>query len=243
MFFVDGKVSSDYNKIVVISMEQLKKIVEELEKEYDIKKQVKLLQRISGLLITDYAVKVCGTVIEPLWVEAYYFHKGKFEDFNCHKKPKQSGGFGKLYLHTEKKISPSNRLGGVDIVLSLGDYYLSFLIKNSLCGGEFCRQVELNAMLSQREYSFENSDNVLVKLKRNHYVFFTKRIGMTKESFRDENIAVLPIDLLKKYPFRFKERIAFEYMEEYRKNHSESECMKECKSILGYMPKKISYLP
>lgn len=219
-------------------MESLKKTVEELENEYGIEKQIKLLQKISGLLITDYAVNVCGVLIEPLWVEAYYFHKGKFEDFNDHGKSKQKNNFGKLYLHTEKKISKSNRLGGVDIVLSSGDYFLSFLIKNSLCGGEFCRQVELNSILSQREYSFENSGNALIELKRNHSVFFTKRIGLTKESFREENLAALPIDLLKKYPFKFKERIAFEYMEEYRKNHSESECMKECKNILGYVPKK-----
>ena len=224
-------------------MERLKKIVTELENEYSREKQIKLLQKISELLITDYAINDCGVVIEPLWVEAYYFHKGKFEDLNDHRKSKQKDGFGKLYLHTEKKISPSNRLGGVDIVLSLGDYYLSFLIKNSLIGGKFCKQVELNAILSQKEYSFENSDNVLVELKRNHKVFFTKRIGLTKESFKDENLAAFPIDLLKNYPFKFKERTAFEYIEEYRKTHNEIECIKECKNILGYVPKKFFNLP
>lgn len=239
MFFVDGEVSWDYNEIVVISMEYLKKTVEELEKECDEDKQIKLLRKISELLITDYAVDVCGIVIEPLWVEAYYFRKGKFEDFNDHRKSKQKDAFGKLYLHTEKKISPSGRLGGVDVVLSLGDYYLSFLIKNSLCSGQFCKQVALNALLSEKEYSFENSDNVLIELKRNHKVFFTKRIGLTKESFKNDKLAALPIDELKNYPFKFKERIAFEYMEEYRKNHSELECMAECKNILGYAPKKI----
>lgn len=113
-------------------MERLKKIVTELENEYSREKQIKLLQKISELLITDYAINACGVVIEPLWVEAYYFHKGKFEDFNDHRKSKQKDGFGKLYLHTEKKISPSNRLGGVDIVMSLGDYYLSFISNKQL---------------------------------------------------------------------------------------------------------------
>lgn len=221
-------------------MEDLKNIVEELENEYNREKQIKLLQKIEKLLITDYAVNVCGCLIEPLWVEAYYFHSGKFEDFNDHRKAKQKDAFGKLYLHTEKKISPSNRLGGVDIVLSSGDYYLSFLIKNSLCNEKFCKQVELNAILSEREYSFENSDNVLVELKRNHRVFFTKRIGLTKESFKEENLAAIPIDILKNYPFKFKERIALEYLEEYRKAHSENDCVRECKNILGYVPKRIA---
>lgn len=223
-------------------MERLKKIVAELENEHNREKQIKLLQKISQLLITDYAINACGVVIEPLWVEAYYFHKGKFEDFNDHRKSKQKDNFGRLYLHTEKKISPSNRLGGVDIVLSSGDYYLSFLIKNSLCNKKFCKQVELNAILSERDYSFENS-NVLVKCKRNHSVFFTKRIGLTKESFKNENLAALPIDLLKNYPFKFKEKTAFEYIEEYRKTHNEIECIKECKNILGYVPKKFFNLP
>ena len=137
-------------------MERLKKIVAELENEYNREKQIKLLQKISELLITDYAINACGVVIEPLWVEAYYFHKGKFEDLNDHRKSKQKDGFGKLYLHTEKKISPSNRLGGVDIVLSLGDYYLSFLIKNSLIGGKFCK----------KEYSFENSRRIPTSIYR-----------------------------------------------------------------------------
>ena len=223
-------------------MERLKKTVTELENEYNREKQIKLLQKISELLITDYAINACGCLIEPMWVEAYYFHSGKFEDFNCHRKAKQKDNFGRLYLHTEKKISPSNRLGGVDIVLSSSDYYLSFLIKNSLCNKKFCKQVELNAILSERDYSFENS-NVLVKCKRNYKVFFTKRIGLTKESFKNENLAALPIDLLKNYPFKFKERTAFEYIEEYRKTHCESECIKECKNILGYVPKKFLNLP
>lgn len=223
-------------------MEDLKNTAAELEKEYNREKQIKLLQKIEKLLITDYAVNVCGCLIEAMWVEAYYFHSGKFEDFNCHRKEKQKDNFGRLYLHTEKKISPSNRLGGVDIVLSSGDYYLSFLIKNSLCNKKFCKQVELNAILSERDYSFENS-NVLVKSERNHSVFFTKRIGLTKESFKEESLAALPIDALRSCPFKFKERIALEYLKEYRKTHSESECVRECKNILGYVPKKFFNLP
>ena len=98
--------------------------------------------------------------------------------------------------------------------------------------------MELNAILSERDYSFENS-NVLVKCKRNHSVFFTKRIGVTKESFKEESLAALPIDALRSCPFKFKERIAFEYLTEYRKTHSERDCVMECKNILGYVPKKI----
>lgn len=220
-------------------MEKLAAIVKKLEGEYDTAEQIKLIQELGKLLITDYAVKVNDLIIEPLWIEGYYFHKGKFEDINCHRKTHQTDNFGRLYLHTNKKISPSNRMGGADIVLSMGDYCLSFLVKNSLCRGKFCKQVELNAVLCGMEYPTENSGNVLVELKRNHRAFCTERIGLTKESFRDENLAVMPIDMLKSYPFKFKEKIAFEYMEEYRKNHCEADCIEEYRNILGYVPKRL----
>lgn len=220
-------------------MEDLKGLVMELQGEYDREKQVLLLQKIGGLLITDYVIEVKGVVIEPLWAEAYYFHEGKFEDFNCHRRAKQKNSFGKLYLHTEKKITPSNRLGGVDIVLSMGDYCLSFLVKNSLCRGEFLKQVALNALLSGLEYDINKSENVLVKRRREHEVFCTERIGLTKESFRKERLAFLPIDRLRDFPFRFKERITIEYLQGYGACHNETQCAQKCLEILGRMPRKV----
>lgn len=220
-------------------MDKLKALVKRLENEYGTASQVELLQNMCELLLTEYVIKAGEALIEPLWVEAYYFHKGKFEDYNDHRRPCQMNNFGKLYLHTSKKISPSNRLGGVDIVLSMGEYCLSFLVKNSLYSGNFYRQVALNALLNEKEYYAESSENVLVGLKREHHVFFTERIGLTKESFKSERLAALPLDVLKKYPFKFKEKIAFEYIEEYRKNHSDAECGEEYRNILGYLPKRL----
>ena len=53
-------------------MDELKKLVENLEKENDEKKQEKILQDIGKALITEYEIIVDGIKIEPLWVEAYY---------------------------------------------------------------------------------------------------------------------------------------------------------------------------
>ena len=59
-------------------MEKLEKLVEELEKESNEKKQIKTLQDIGKLLLTEYIIQVGDLTIKPLLVEAYYYHQGKF---------------------------------------------------------------------------------------------------------------------------------------------------------------------
>lgn len=61
-------------------MENIKKLVEKLEEEFDEKKQIEILQDIGAMLINNYVIKVGDLTIEPMLVEAYYYHKGKFED-------------------------------------------------------------------------------------------------------------------------------------------------------------------
>ena len=70
----------------------------------------------------EYVIKVEGIMIEPLWVEAYYFNKNTFSDCNTHLSEKQKNRFGQLYFHEKGR-------GGFDICLSDSeDYYLSFLL-------------------------------------------------------------------------------------------------------------------
>lgn len=74
-------------------MENIKKLVEKLEEEFDEKKQIEILQDIGAMLINNYVIKVGDLMIEPMLVEAYYYHKGKFEDESVYsakmKKPKR----------------------------------------------------------------------------------------------------------------------------------------------------------
>ena len=52
--------------------------------------EIKLLQNINDTLLDNCLIRVNDHfIIEPLWVEAYYFHSGKFEDYNTHQKPQQ----------------------------------------------------------------------------------------------------------------------------------------------------------
>lgn len=69
-------------------MDELKKLVKNLEKENDEEKQIALLQQIESILLNEYNIVIEDTVIEPLRLEAYYYpfeNKGKFDDPCAHK--------------------------------------------------------------------------------------------------------------------------------------------------------------
>ena len=54
-------------------MDDLRKIVKELEEEKNEDKQIALLQHIESKLLNEYNIVIKDTVIEPLRVEAYYY--------------------------------------------------------------------------------------------------------------------------------------------------------------------------
>ena len=113
-------------------MDELKSIVKDLENEKGEEKQIALLQNIESKLLNEYNIVISDTTIEPLRVEAYYYpyeDKCKFNDPCAHKSTKKINNFGKLYFIEERYGYP-----GIDLCLSLGNYYLSFLIKNSRIG-------------------------------------------------------------------------------------------------------------
>lgn len=136
-------------------MEELRKKVEELEivanLEGDHKEeQIKILKEIGAKLINEYVIQVGNLRIEPMLVEAYYYHKEKFGDKSVHAaysdsnastyklaRERQMNKFGELYVHYGCK-------DGIDVVLSNGDYYLSILIKNALINGEFKKQCAIS---------------------------------------------------------------------------------------------------
>lgn len=208
-------------------MEILKTLVSKLEKleKDDEKKAVIILKQINEQLLTEYVIKVDDVIIEPLLVEAYYYHPGKFKDFNTHGygdercRKMQSNRFGQLYFHRKG-------YGGLDLCLSMGDdYCLSFLIKNSLVSHVgFCTQTELSELLTKkrRKEDMESIQNVLWKKHRNSEIIHTVRKGLTSETFQTEALASLPIDKIKDYPFTLeKGHSRTDLINEYLKNEAQ----------------------
>ena len=157
-------------------------------------KRVKQLQKICDTLLNEYVVKVGDMTIEPLRLEAYYYHPGKFEDPSVHKKPEQKT-FACLYLHKEGETRLEEKgIGGVDICLSCGDYYLSFLIKNSRIikegepEGELCKQIRLNEKLNALGGA-TNAELVERSDKEKQRIFHTVRVGLGGKLFAQELLA------------------------------------------------------
>ena len=179
------------------NLEELEGLVKKLKNECNKEEQIKILQKIGKMLITEYEIKIGNITIEPLLIEAYYYNCKNFPDCNTHMNPSQKN-FNELYRHSIKNGLKSNgRKGGVDICLALNKdkkepYYLSFLIKNSLVNNTFCKQVELNSILNSIPNISNLNSGVLYKrnCKYDKHCIYLKRKGLKKECFKDAKIAV-----------------------------------------------------
>lgn len=204
-----------------------------------IHKREKMLQKICEKLLNEYVIKLGAISIEPLLVEAYYYHLNKFEDMSVHAvkestartyelaRKRQKNNFGRLYIHYGTK-------DGIDVVLSLSDeYYLSFLIKNALVNGKWETQSAVSEKICEKCYKHDECkgwdclyyDEIVlepVENKRQEIVFLPRK-GLQGD-FAQELLAALPIDKIKDYPFTTgisRTSIIKEYVhEKYLRLHS-----------------------
>lgn len=181
---------------------EFQEIVRELDKAWDIPAQLALLQRLGDRLLDGFCIQLGkGVVLLPLWVEAYYYHPGKFEDNSAHLSPRQQNRFGQLYIH-------KRGYGGADICLSMGDYYLSCLLKYSLVDGKFLSQLGLRDLLKELCVKDPGlSDRPVLQplpdsLKDPRPIFHSPRKGLGEGEFRWAQLASLKG--VGEYPFRYE---------------------------------------
>ena len=223
----------------------LKEMVCNLKVETVEKDIIELLREIEKKLIAEYVIKAEGLVIEPLWVEAYYFNKNVFSDCNTHLSEKQKNRFGQLYFHEKGR-------GGFDICLSDSeDYYLSFLLKRTLINGEFVKQTEIEDVLKKygkTKEELENVEEVLVKREanQNYKVRYTTRIGLEKPCYKDEKLAAFPLEAITQYDFSSDRKALIPVVRTEMKKYIENpKCTKEyckskCKEIFDWCPDCVS---
>lgn len=232
-------------------MDKLRELVENLEEEKNDKKQEKILQNISKLLLTEYIIQIGNLTIKPLLVEAYYYNSN-FKDNSVHAanesnantyelaRARQENNFGELYVHYGTK-------DGIDVVLSNGKYYLSFLIKNALINNKFAAQCKISQILCGNcDYNDKCNKGINCKyygtniLKHkdnieNTEIVFVRRKGLTNE-YKDKSLAALPIYKIKNYAFtsgESKTNIVKNYIESQLKTESyDEEKLKELASGL-----------
>lgn len=161
-------------------------LIRQLEKASEETEQVKILQEIGKNLLTEYVIKVGNITIKPLWVEAYYSDTNTgFIDEAVHGNECQKDQYGVLYFHHKT----DDQRSGVDICLSCGNYYLSYLLKYTLVNGVFKSQAQLSSMIPHELR--KDTKNVLVKHQNpTEVIVCTKRIGIASSTYKDADLAI-----------------------------------------------------
>ena len=181
---------------------ELQETVRRLESSWDVDSQLALLQQLNDQLLSHFCLRLgSGVVLLPLWVEAYYYHPGKFEDESTHLSLQQQNRFGRLYMHTKG-------YGGADVCLSMGEYYLSCLLKYSLADGAFLSQLGLRDLLKSlcsRDPGLR--ERVLLSplpkgAPDGRPVFHSPRKGLGDGKFRWARLA--SVKGVGEYPFRYE---------------------------------------
>lgn len=161
-------------------------LINQLTSTHDKDAQVNFLQEIGKKLLTEYVIKIGDITIKPLWVEAYYSDTNTgFVDESVHGNECQKNQYGALYFHHKT----DDQRSGVDICLSCGNYYLSYLLKYTLVNGIFKSQAQLSSMIPHELRG--TAKNVLVKEQNPAEVMVcTKRIGIMSSAYKDADLAI-----------------------------------------------------
>ena len=164
----------------------MENLINQLTSTHDKDAQVKLLQEIGKKLLTEYVIKIGDITIKPLWVEAYYSDTNTgFVDEAVHGNECQKNQYGALYFHHKT----DDQRSGVDICLSCGNYYLSYLLKYTLVNGIFKSQAQLSSMIPHELRG--TAKNILVKEQNPAEVMVcTKRIGIMSSAYKDADLAI-----------------------------------------------------
>lgn len=226
---------------------ELKEMVCSLKAETDEKNIIEKLKKIEEKLIGEYVIEVEGITIEPLWVEAYYFHKNVFSDCNTHLSEKQKNRFGQLYFHEKGR-------GGFDLCLSDSeDYYLSFLLKRTSINGEFVKQADAEDVLEKYGKTKEALEAATVVLTgkepEKDDVKHAVRIGLAKPCYKEEELAAFSLNALEKQKGNFiSDRKSVnpaikEAMEKYISENeglTKKEYENHCRTTYGWYPDCVS---
>lgn len=164
----------------------MENLINQLTSTHDKDAQVNFLQEIGKKLLTEYVIKIGDITIKPLWVEAYYSDTNTgFVDEAVHGNECQKNQYGALYFHHKT----DDQRSGVDICLSCGNYYLSYLLKYTLVNGIFKSLAQLSSVIPHELRG--TAKNVLVKEQNPAEVMVcTKRIGIMSSAYKDADLAI-----------------------------------------------------
>lgn len=159
-------------------MDAIKSLVEKIRISSDKESQIKILQEINKLFLTQYMLKIDDDfVLYPIEVEAYYYQENNFPDTCVHKYQWQQNRFGKLYFHRAGNKVDASFLydgGGIDVCLSdSDDFWLGILIRGAWINQEET-PVCTPGVLTRRVVFHICDDNSIVKIADKEIVVVEK---------------------------------------------------------------------
>ncbi|MDD4821789.1 MAG: hypothetical protein PHI48_04445 [Bacteroidales bacterium] len=245
-------------------MEELRKLVEELERKQEEKSIIEKLQKINAMILTKCMLKVDDSyILYPTEVEAYFYKDPEFKDECVHCNELQRGAsdrFGKLYFHRKGKDSEIRfyNYAGIDVCLSLDkSYYLGILIRNAyindgaqICGpsklvwevvDHICYEDNIKKLSQDHKVKICKLEDQLVLMQTDakdkriiNPIFVTHRKGITKGDYIDSPLRSF-IELKQEHADVKKEKILLEYFKKENINVTEDLVV----DILGYKSKAI----
>ena len=189
-------------------MKDIQLLVNQLSIQSNRQEQIKIIQEVNTLLLTQYVLKIDDDfIVYPIEIEAYYYGS-LFPDDTVHKSELQKNRFGKLYFHRKGQKRDNKILfsrSGVDICLSENEeYFFGVLIRSARVNNEE-NAINGPQLLAQRIYRHicrdvtltnlsEENSSVLMDFERNTIVLesttvrsiplliHSSRIGLNNES-------------------------------------------------------------
>lgn len=130
------------------------------------------LQWILSYFLRNFSLKVNDKIVQPIEVEAYYFHANIFEDKYVHcEKGFQDNHFGKLYFHKMNGTLKTGTYKGMDICLSCEEgIFLALLIRSAKIDGKAIygpsncvKEIFGTDEIYKEKYEEEQAKDVLVR--------------------------------------------------------------------------------
>lgn len=249
-------------------MDKIKESLANLLNTFVKEEQIKMLQEINRLLLTEYMLEISENFrVYPIEVETYYYNEKSFPDTCVHKNDLQKKRFGKLYFHRASSMKEDSFLydrGGFDVCLSDNDnYFLGILIRSAwinceekpICGpGLLTRRVIKHISqndkiinLTDDEKSLirtlEDKDSILVyasddKRKKDSPLFHSTRFGISSDT-HPEYAQYKLRSLIELKEANHPFKEKEKVVESYMRDNNILPTEKNTKQILGYVSKSI----
>lgn len=218
-------------------MKKLKELILELSaltNDVDIENAI---QNILEIILRNYHMEFGKAEVFFTDIEMYYRNKGIYDDVTVHGDTKQTH-FNEVYVHMHREYKC------FDICISLGDYYLSFLVRGAVVNGipyyEPSKVYDAITAAKSIDGDFDEAKDILrcspkSKQRNEEFVMYSFRHNLTDANWKERILrAVIEKDLIGKDIYHKEE-----LLKSLVKGMNSGNAKALSKIVLGYMIKDL----